>query len=225
MTERELFNRIMNYESIDRVPVIHWTCWPETRKRWADEGLPEDADQHAYFNARPWSARIGAHLGLFPAFEEEVLEETDEYRIFRDGTGVVCQDWKHKSCIPHFIDYTLKDASGWDEYKKRLQPDPGRIPDDLDERIERAEKSGQPVSVQTASMMGWIRNWMGVENMTFLIFDSPDVYADMVMTLADLTCWWLDIVLPKSKPDIGFGWEDICGKSGPLVSPMLLRNT
>ncbi len=219
MTERELFNRIMNYDSVDRVPVIHWTCWPETRKRWAAEGLPEDADQHAYFNARPWSARIGVHLGLFPAFEEEVLEETDEYRIFRDGTGVVCQDWKHKSCIPHFIDYTLKDASGWDEYKKRLQPDPGRIPDDLDERIERAEKSGQPVSVQTASMMGWIRNWMGVENMTFLIFDSPDVYADMVMTLADLTCWWLDIVLPKSKPDIGFGWEDICGKSGPLVSP------
>ena len=38
-------------------------------------------------------------------------------------------------------------------------------------------------------MMGWIRNWMGVENMSYLCTDDRDVYADMVMTLADLTCW------------------------------------
>jgi uroporphyrinogen decarboxylase len=24
-----------------------------------------------------------------------------------------------------------------------------------------------------------------------------------------------------TKPDIGFGWEDICGKNGPLVSPTI----
>ena len=41
------------------------------------------------------------------------------------------------------------------------------------------------------------------------------------MTLADLTCWALDQVLPKIEVDLGFGWEDICGKSGPLVSPAI----
>jgi uroporphyrinogen decarboxylase len=41
------------------------------------------------------------------------------------------------------------------------------------------------------------------------------------MTLADLTCWNIDQVMPRMKttPDLGLGWEDICGKSGPLVSP------
>ena len=43
----------------------------------------------------------------------------------------------------------------------------------------------------------------------------------MVITLADLTCWVIDQVVPKmkTKPDLGFGWEDIYGKNGPLVGP------
>jgi len=221
MTTRELWNRIMFYGEFDRMPVLHWTCWSETRERWAGEGLPADANQHQFLDASPRWVNVGVNLGLYPEFDENVLEETEEYRIFRQKDGVVCQDWKHRSCIPHFIDFTLKDASGWDDYKRRLQPDPGRIPGDLDARLARAEASGLPVAATTASMMGWIRNWMGVENMSYLMFDDPDVYADMVMTIADLVCWGLDIVLPKVKADLGFGWEDICGKSGPLVSPAI----
>ncbi len=62
---------------------------------------------------------------------------------------------------------------------------------------------------------------MGVENMSYLMYDNRDVYADMVMTLADLTCWAIDQVLPKVKVDYAHGWEDICGRSGPLVSPAI----
>ncbi len=221
MTQRELSREIMHYGDFDRMPVIHWIGWPETNERWLGEGLPADVGQHAYFRANGWQAGVGVNLGLFPAFEEEVLEETAEYRIFRDAAGVVQKDWKHRSCIPHFIDFTLKTAAEWDRYKQRLQPDPARIPDDLDERIARAEGSGLPIAISTASMMGWIRNWMGVENMCYLMFDAPDCYADMVDTLAELTCWGIDQVIPRmhTAPDWGFGWEDICGKNGPLVSP------
>jgi uroporphyrinogen decarboxylase len=171
---------------------------------------------------------VGGHIELLPAFEEEVLEDTPEYRIFRATDGVVQQDWKHQSCIPHYIDFTLKGARDWDEYKKRLQPDPARIPANLEEQIRSADASGLPIVVSTASMMGWIRNWMGVENMSYLMYDDPDCYADMVDTLADLTCWCLDQILPKMRemgvvPDMGFGWEDICGKSGPLVSPAVFE--
>jgi len=225
MTTRELWRNIMHYGEFDRMPVTHWRGWDETRERWIDEGMPPDVDEHEYFDAVPSWAGVGVDLGLCPPFEEEVLEETDEYRIFRDGAGVVQKDWKHKSCIPNYVDFTLKEAKDWDEFKKRLQPDPARIPADLDARIAEAEASGLPVRVQTASLMGWIRNWMGVRNMSYLMYDAPDCYADMVNTLADLTCWGIDQVVPrmKEKPDLGFGWEDICGKSGPLVSPTIFE--
>jgi len=226
MNSRELWQQIMHYGEFDRIPVIHWTGWPETRERWVAEGMPRDANPHTYFDAVPNWASIGANLNLFPTFNEDVIEETDEYRIFRGHDGVVCKDWKHQSCIPHYIDFTLKTADDWPEYKKRLQPDPARLPEDLDAAIHGVERAGLPIVIGTASMMGWVRNWMGVENMSYLMYDDRDCYADMVNTLADLTCWSLDQILPgmTTIPDLGFGWEDICGKTGPLVSPMIFED-
>jgi len=226
MNYRKLFQEIMHYGKFDHMPVIHWTTWPETQERWYQEGYPKDCNPHKYFNAVPQWSGLGANLGLFPAFEEETLEETDDYRIFRNGEGVISQDWKTRSCIPHYIDFTLKAARDWPQFKERLQPDPARIPENLEQRIRDADNSGLPIVIDTASMMGWIRNWMGVVNMSYLMYDNPEVYSDMVKTLSDLTCWSLDEILPEAKkiglvPDMGFGWEDICGKNGPLVGPSM----
>jgi uroporphyrinogen decarboxylase len=221
MTNRELFHEIMFYGDFDHMPVIHWTGWEETLERWYGEGLPRDVNIHEYLGTTPHWSGAGVNLDLYPALPEEVLEDTPEYRIIRQSDGVVCKDWKGKSCIPHFIDFTLKTAADWPDYKRRLQPDPARVPENLLQNIANAEASGLPLTVGTASMMGWIRNWMGVQGMSYLMFDDRDCYADMVMTLADLTCWGLDQVLPHMQADMGFGWEDICGKSGPLVSPAI----
>lgn len=235
MNYRKLFHEIMNYGDFDRMPVIHWAEWPETRERWLREGLPPDRAVHDFLDAVPFwitliddgswlsigSAKDTINLGLFPLFEEEVLEETEEYRVYRGGDGVICKEWKHQSSIPHYIDFTLKDAKSWGEYKKRLQPDPGRISDDLDERLKKMEASGLPLCFPAASLMGWIRNWMGVENMSYLMYDDRDVYADMVMTIADLVCWGMDQILPRLKVDLAHSWEDVSGRSGPLVSPKI----
>jgi uroporphyrinogen decarboxylase len=209
----------MHYEPVDRMPVFHWSGWPETHERWAREGLPKDADQHAFFNASPMNLGVGIENGLFPRLEEEVIEETDDAKVIRQSDGVIAKHWKDKSCIPQYIDFTLKGEEGWDEYKKRLQPDPARIPADLDERIEKALASGAPIGVGTGSMIGWIRDWMGVENLAYLAYDNRDLLAEMVMTIADLVVWGLEQVLPKVKPDCGWGWEDICFRTGPLLSP------
>lgn len=53
MTPRELWQNIMWYKGHDRMPVIHWAGWTETRERWVNEGMPEDADEREYFGAVP----------------------------------------------------------------------------------------------------------------------------------------------------------------------------
>ncbi|MFW6158066.1 MAG: uroporphyrinogen decarboxylase family protein [Planctomycetota bacterium] len=227
MTTRELWQQIMHYGDFARMPAVHWAQWPETLDRWYDEGLPRDIDSRggirAYFGAVPHWASVDIDVGLFPSFEEEVLEETDEYRVFRDSVGVIKKDWKHRSCIPQHTGFTFRTAADWPEFKRRLQPDPARIPDDLDERIRRAEASGYAIAVRGGSMMGWVRNWMGVENMSYLMYDSSDCYAEVIDTISDLVCWGLDQVVPRmhTTPDLCHGWEDICGKAGPLVSPTI----
>ncbi|NIA06093.1 MAG: hypothetical protein GWP14_00390 [Actinobacteria bacterium] len=228
MSIRQLWQTIMNYGDFDRMPVIHWGGWDETRARWISEGMPENVDDHTYFQATPhcaWISGSDKAVHLYPPFEEEVLEDTKEYRIYKDECGVTKKEWKHKSSPPHCIDFTLKTGNDWSEFKKRLQPCPERIPPDLAERIERAQNSGLPLALHTGSMMGWIRDWMGVENMSYLMYDDPEVYSDMMSTLSYLVCWYIDQVAPKmrTKLDMGFGWEDICGKSGPLVSPAIFK--
>jgi len=218
-TYRELFNRIMHYGEFDRMPVLHWAAWPETRKEWEGQGLPADASPHEYLDATPLNAAIPINLDLYPLFEEETLEETDQYRIFRQQDGVVAQHWKDRSCIPHYIDFTMKDRSGWEEYRMRLQPCPERLPENLDEELERLNESDLPVSIGTGSMIGWTRNWMGVENMALACYDDRALIAEVADTVAELVCWAIEQVKGKVNIDLGWGWEDICFKSGPLISP------
>jgi uroporphyrinogen decarboxylase len=119
------------------------------------------------------------------------------------------------------VDWTFKTADDWPRFKERLQIYPARVPKRLHEQIARAESSGLPIVIFAGSMMGWIRDWMGVENMAYLMFDSPDCFADIVDTLSDLVCWSIDQIVPRmsSKIDMAHGWEDIAGSSGPFVSP------
>jgi len=219
MTHRERFQAIMHYEDFDRVPVWHWRGWDETELRWEKEGLPLDTDRVALWGVDPWPAGVPVHLGLHPGFPEDIIEETEEYRVFRQSDGVVCKDWKHRSSIPHYIEHILVDRASWPEYRTRLQPDPARIPADFDAHAKALNEGDNIVVVTCGALGGWIRNWMGAEHFAYIQHDDPELLFEMCDTIADLVCWGFDQVLPKVKADAGWGWEDICGRSGPLISP------
>lgn len=224
MTSRELFQNIMHYRDFARMPVFHWSGWGETHERWESEGLSKDTNHCEFFGAKPMPWTIPVNLDLFPQFEEENIEETDTYRIFRQGDGVIAQHWRNRSCIPHFIDFTLKDRSSWPEYQRRLQPDDRRLPEDLSATIESRFASDEIVVASTGSLVGWLRNWMGVQNFGVACCEDPAFIADVVETVSDLVCWSLDQVLPGIAIDAGWGWEDICFRNGPLVPPAVFQS-
>ena len=219
MKPRELFADIMHYRTFDRMPVFHWTGWGETVARWRAEGLPEGVSEHEYFQATPLCTGIPINLGLYPLFEEEVLEENESWVIMRQNDGVIAQLFKGRSSIPHYIDFLLKDPSGWEEYEKRLQPDPARLPENFGAVLEEINRSESPVAIHTMSMVGFLRNWMGVENMALASMVYPEFFARTVDTMANLVCWAIDQVPPNIRIDLGWGWEDICFKTGPLIQP------
>ncbi len=39
MTNRDLFQNSMHDGRFNRMPVVHWTGWPETMARWYAEGV------------------------------------------------------------------------------------------------------------------------------------------------------------------------------------------
>ena len=97
MNDRELFNRIMGHESFDRVPLLWWQPWTETMERWVSEGYPERRDPHKYFGTREFWINVEFETGLCPAFDEEIFEDTAEYRVFRDAEGVMQKQWRARA--------------------------------------------------------------------------------------------------------------------------------
>jgi uroporphyrinogen decarboxylase len=84
-----------------------------------------------------------------------------------------------------------------------------------------------PVQVWAGSLYGYIRDWVGVVNLSYLQVDDPALYTEMIDTLADLTVQGVKAALEHIPADIpldyGHMWEDICFKSGPLVKPAVFR--
>ena len=107
MNTRTLWQQIMHYGQFNRMPVVHWTAWPETYESWCAEGVSPDVPPHGYFDAVGHWDWVNVDLALVPAFEEEVFAQTDEYRVFRGSDGAICKGWKHRSCIPHYVAFTL----------------------------------------------------------------------------------------------------------------------
>lgn len=94
MTYRDLSREIMFYGEFDRMPVLHWTGWPETIERWRGEGLPADEgyvrehacdspEEHGGWGPVGWSTKwdvedelvyryLQTHLQDLSAFAEAV---------------------------------------------------------------------------------------------------------------------------------------------------------
>lgn len=231
MTERERFLATMRYEPRDRCPIMDFSFWDETLPEWHKQGLPEhvvNANSDEYFGMDSMGESPPLHNGLFPAFEWRVLEDLGDEEIVRDWVGVTFRWQKSMKSIPLYLDHTLKGRDTWEsDFKGRLNPDdPDRIPPELPEVIARLNRPEQErlVTVHVGSLYGWIRDWMGVEEASYLVYDDPELFEEMVETITQIQ----EVVLAKAfalglKADCANMWEDMCYSGGPLLTPSIFN--
>ena len=76
------------------------------------------------------------------------------------------------------------------------------------------------IQLPGGSLFGWIRNWMGLENVALLIYDDPVLFEEMVETIADCQIGLMTRILETGGRFEGCSlWEDMAYRSGPLISP------
>lgn len=226
MNSRERYYAITHYESFDRL--FHWEMGPyeDTTKRWHQEGMPQDTSLATLAGYDPLGhAPIG--LGLIPGFSYEVLEEKGEYRIYRDGDGVLKRIRKDTPppAMPQYLKFPLQTRADWKEiFVPRLDPnDPKRIPDNLDELKQQYQNRDYPLGINAGSLFGWLRNWMGAENITVMLYDDPAFVHEMMDHIADLVVTVLKKVVFEIDFDFAQMWEDMAYKSASLISPKHVR--
>jgi len=225
---RERFRRTMHFEPVDRVPDFEFGYWDETLPAWHAQGLPASVNNEleacAYFGIERWVCPP-VNMGVCPSFERQVIETAGDYAIVRDRHGALVKELREGvHSIPHYIEYAVKDRASWEALKQRLNPDePARFPSDWAEVREAYRRCEQVRYVDMGSMLGWPRNWTGFENIGVLAYDDPEMFEDMIETLCRTVCAVLEKLLPQLPFDAAIGWEDICFKNGPLISPAMFE--
>lgn len=213
----------------------------EEMRDWKD-GNPADQSISAKLGFDfDWASTYEPNCELFPAFEEIVLETLpDGGRKVRDKEGVVVLKKDDAISIPTEIDHLLKTREDWErEYLPRLQY--------ADERLQASQVNVNaimrpfyeggleflqqppaqrelPIGLYCGSLIGRIRNIVGLVELSYLVVDDPGLYDEMIETFGNLAYTCVERVLASGAQfDFAHFWEDICYRSGPLVNPKLFR--
>jgi hypothetical protein len=233
MNDRERFLATMRYGPRDRCPMWDFGFWNETLDRWHGEGLPREVDDNPkaarFFGMDDFDIGCDVSVQLHPAFESEVLKEDETYRWQRRSDGVVEKWHKQSVTIPEPTEFVLTGREAWPEYKKRLDPaDPRRVPDDYAHRVagHRDAERTCPLSINCGSLYGVLRNWIGIENLSLMLYDDRALVEEMVEHLGECILQPVAKALEIAKGqgvrfDVGHMWEDICFNRGPLIAPAM----
>lgn len=250
MTSRERIRAILHYQSADRLPIVHFGFWRETLERWAHQGhLPMELakawgdgnDADAEISKRlgfdgNWYSCVHPHVWLRPGFTREVVRTLpDGSTHVRNGDGVIELQAPGAGSIPAEIDHLLKNRASWEEHyrhrfawhadrmlKAKVRRSAGDWPafDAGGEDFLRADRRDFHLGLHCGSLIGSIRNMIGVEGLSYLAADDMDLFEEIVTANADLCYRATELALANgARFDFAHFWEDICYKNGPLVSP------
>ena len=243
MNNRENALAILRYQDYERMPVVAFGYWKETLLKWVREGHITQAEADDYARSGDnswgdrsimdrlgfdfnWNAGVGCHVLLRPGFEEIVLQEKpDGSRIIRDSQGLICNVKPGIKSIPGEIGTSMTGRQAWEkEYLPRLQMNTDRVPLARALSLPAPADREYPICLYLGSLMGHMRNMLGVEALSYLYADDEELYVEIVDTMCGLCYDCAKAILESgAKFDFAHFWEDICFKNGPLVSPRVFR--
>lgn len=225
----------MNYEQYDHLPLIHFGYWKETLAKWADEGhisqetaknWNDNSEENLQLNEKlgfDWghACLVGVNTRLVPGFEKNIISEfPDGSKHIRNHDGVVLLYSPDAGSIPAEIEHLLCDRASFEEhYRHRVQWQPERV--DLNKVKELAErKSDTPIGIFAGSMIGQIRDIIGVVGLSYMTLDDPELLDEMLELWGENSYRGIEAIL-KTGLDVDFihFWEDVCFKNGPLITP------
>jgi len=255
VSSRVLMNRMLRGDSMERVGLLDGP-WVDTIVAWVKQGYPtrmvhkEVGDTYWGEDGRPVDVvEPGEYVEPVPAWEhfgydmmgvgswfdiqplrgvDELVEESDEWDVRRNGAGAALKYWKHKMGTPEHIDFRMVNRDIWarDYRPHLLDLDPERIDIETAKQRYKEGRDGE-VWIHFGHMFIWelMRQSMGdvvmYESLVLdpgWIHDYNQVYTQFFKTHFG---YYIDQV---GMPDGIWLYEDLGYKNGLFASPRVLKN-
>ncbi len=194
MKTRERIQRIFNFESPDRLPVIEWAVWwDQTVKRWEQEGLPRglsNVELQEYFDldvlVQQW---ISPRTGPLPAPASHgapILQNLEDYEACRRAGSI---------------------------------HDAGKIDFDFFDRYARKHEEGDAAFWFTLEGFFWFpRTLLGIEPHLYAFYDRPELLHRMNQDQVDFSLRILEKLFRRYRPEFMTFAEDLSYNHGPMLS-------
>ena len=164
---------------------------------------------------------------IVPYYEPKIISEDERTVTFTSGDRQTLKVFKDSPLkMPMFLDWPVKDRASWNELKKRLDPNtPARWPSDWKAYVQEMNKLGEdiPISLEVGGFYGYLREWVGTERILYMFYDDPVLIEDMMEQMLYLETEVIKRVVKDIRVDMVTFWEDMCYKSGSLISPAMVR--
>ena len=173
-----------------------------------------------------WMCAYHPATDLFPSFETKVLERLPNGHVkMQNAEGLLIVEMSGSTSIHGHAGTLMTGRDAWEElYLPKLQFSPDRVDMEAIEKIKRGEHPDMAVGLYAGSLFGTVRNWMGIEEVSYLFADDPGLFAEILQTRGELMYRVMEFVLQTGvKFDFIHYWEDICFKNGPLISPKIFE--
>ena len=242
MNQRERFHAVMNYAPVDRIPVLYFGSWPETKGRWRQEGFagpmrdasnagPQFPDMDTEWETSPdgdgefWNNHGILDPSPRPRGTWETMAEDSDTRTVRTPFGGIVQSSKVASAMPHTLKHDLEPTrESWEAYRSALDPhDKARWYPGWEGRAARLNAREHMTCFFGGSLFGRLRDALGVEGISYLPFDDPALYEEMIEFQTEYYIALNKPLIEEVSFDFAYVFEDCCFNTGPLLSPDLYR--
>ncbi len=253
MTQRERYLAIIHHEEVDRLPYMFGGPRASTFAAWRKQGLTEEQQRTwGSFVGAEGGMGIGKfYTSVHPLFEERVIKEEGNIRTWVDGWGQTRQDAIVQPtagfATRRYLDFYVKGWDEWERVKERLDPhSPQRTrplteeevtphlgPDSYGwhppggscwrDNVEACNNAQVPVQLTIAGIYWSLRDFTGMEGLSVMFYDQPDLVHEMF----DYWAWFLMELLEEPlshiKVDVVTLNEDMAFKGQSMMSPPLME--
>ncbi len=226
MTSKELITTILNRKAAERFGIFEH-FWPETiRDYWTKEGFPAKTDQADYFDYDIAHAGGWFDVTSFPG-KKEILEQTEEWEIIKNGNGASVKLWRHKSGTPEHIGFEMTGREIWEKtYREPLLAlDKNRLDlPGMKQNLEKARKTGKFTVFGNFFIFELMRNTIGDEHFLPAMLLEPGWLKDFCQVYTDFYIRHYEMIFREAGlPDGMFIYEDLGYKNGLFCSPAALK--
>lgn len=236
MLSGERIRATYELQPVDHLHRTEFYIWDDALRRWKEEGLPEDwRERNLFLYDPPGMFGTGVNLGwceppFLPGFEEKVIEDQGSYEIIQDFAGrwlKVFRGRRH-GFMPDYLKHPVASERDWEEdVAPRLDPETPQRWASLPETCARARQAqSEQGLLVTQGMIGgymYLRALVGPEDLLYAFHDQPALIHRMMerwLALNDTALARIQQHVELDEIDLA---EDICYRSGLLISPDMVR--